>query len=37
MLKCAVAARHMAELSGVDAANLPGLGEMAVYCSKNKR
>ncbi len=34
MLKCAVAARHMAELSGVDAANLPGLNEMVVYCSK---
>ncbi len=36
MLKCEVAARHMAALAGVDAANLPGLGEMAVYCSKNK-
>lgn len=37
MLKCGVAARHMAELAGVDAANLPGLGEMAVYCSRNQR
>ncbi|MBU1564448.1 MAG: DUF89 family protein [Proteobacteria bacterium] len=36
MLKCAVAARHMAELAGVDAANLPGQGEMAVYCLNNK-
>jgi damage-control phosphatase, subfamily I len=33
MLKCAAAARHMAELAGVDAANLPGQGEMVVYCS----
>ena len=32
MLKCGVAARHMAELAGVDAANLPGQGEMAVFC-----
>ncbi len=37
MLKCRVAARHMAELAGVDAANLPGQGEMAVYCSKKLR
>ncbi len=33
MLKCAVAARHMAELAGVNPAKLPGTGEMAVYCS----
>jgi damage-control phosphatase, subfamily I len=37
MLKCAVAARHMAELAGVDAATLPGQGEMAVFCSNNLR
>jgi damage-control phosphatase, subfamily I len=34
MLKCAVAARHLAELVGVDPAELPGNGEMVVYCSK---
>lgn len=34
MLKCAVAARHLAELAGVDQAGLPGNGEMVVYCSK---
>ncbi|MFH0784599.1 MAG: ARMT1-like domain-containing protein [Pseudomonadota bacterium] len=34
MLKCAVAARHLAELAGVDPAKLPGNGEMVVYCSK---
>ncbi len=34
MLKCAVAARYLAELAGVDPASLPGNGEMAVYCSK---
>jgi damage-control phosphatase, subfamily I len=33
MLKCRVAARHMAELAEIDPANLPGQGEMAVYCS----
>ncbi len=37
MLKCGVAARHMAELAGVDVVHLPGQGEMAVYCSKNSR
>ena len=37
MLKCAVAAGHMAKLAGVDAANLPGQGEMAVFCSNNLR
>lgn len=37
MLKCGVAARHMAEVAGVDVANLPGQGEMAVYCSKKLR
>lgn len=30
-IKCPVAARHMAELAGVDAASLPGKGEMAVF------
>jgi uncharacterized protein with ATP-grasp and redox domains len=33
-VKCAVAAKHLAELSGTDFERLPGKGEMAVYCSK---
>lgn len=33
MLKCRVAARHMAELAAIDRENLPGQGEMVVYCS----
>lgn len=37
VLKCSVAAGRMAELAGVEAVNLPGLGEMAVYCSKKLR
>ncbi len=32
-IKCAVAAQHMAELSGVELEKLPGKGEMAVYYS----
>jgi damage-control phosphatase, subfamily I len=32
-LKCPVAARHLAERAGVEAARLPGQGEMAVYFS----
>jgi uncharacterized protein with ATP-grasp and redox domains len=35
-LKCAVAARHMAELVGMDRTSLPGKGEMAVYYSAKK-
>ncbi len=35
-IKCAVAARHMAELSGVDSDKLTGQGEMAVYYSGKK-
>jgi len=37
MLKCPAAAHHMAELARVDAAQLPGKGEMAVYCSTVKK
>lgn len=33
MLKCRVAANHMAELVGIDPTHLPGEGEMVVYCS----
>ena len=33
MLKCRVAASHMAELAAVARENLPGQGEMVVYCS----
>lgn len=36
MLKCRVAARHMADLAGIDAALLPGESEMVVYCSTMK-
>jgi damage-control phosphatase, subfamily I len=36
MLKCKVAGRHMAELLGMNAARLPGNGEMVVYCSTLK-
>jgi len=36
-IKCAVAAEHMAELSGVHVEKLPGKGEMAVYYSKQKK
>ena len=32
LVKCAVAGRHMAERAGVNAAKLPGHGEMVVYC-----
>lgn len=33
MIKCGVAAKHIAELTGIDAEHLPGKGEMAVYSS----
>lgn len=33
-IKCAVAGRHMAKLTGVAAKKLPGKGEMAVYFSR---
>ena len=35
-IKCEVAAQHMAELSGVDAEQLKGHGEMVVYYSRKK-
>lgn len=35
-IKCGVAARHLAALTGVDAALLPGKGEMVVYYSDYK-
>lgn len=35
-IKCAVAAQHLAELSGVAQEKLPGKGEMAVYYSRKK-
>ena len=38
MVKCPVAGRHMAELTGMDESLLPGKGELAVYNSgRNNR
>jgi uncharacterized protein with ATP-grasp and redox domains len=37
MLKCRVAANHLAELAAVDPAHLPGQGEMVVYCSNTSK
>jgi damage-control phosphatase, subfamily I len=36
-IKCPVAARHMAELSGVEVDSLQGQGEMAIYYSGKKK
>jgi len=36
-IKCPVAARHMAALSGVEAGSLQGKGEMAIYYSGKKK
>ncbi|MDK9709404.1 MAG: ARMT1-like domain-containing protein [Desulforhopalus sp.] len=33
MIKCGVAAKHIAELSGINGEHLPGRGEMALYSS----
>lgn len=37
MIKCGVAAKHIAELTGIDAGQLSGKGEMAVYFSALKK
>ena len=36
-VKCPVAARHMAQLAGMDEARLPGKGEMAVFHSAQNK
>jgi uncharacterized protein with ATP-grasp and redox domains len=37
LVKCPVAGRHLAALSGTDVAQLPGKGEMVVFCLTKKK